>query len=83
MTTIQLNTPEQRLAELAERVRADLAMLAFATKPWVIPRQHDGAKIPDVVIIGGGQSGLVAGHALKLRVIRTSQRHAEVFHERP
>lgn len=67
MTTIQLNTAEQRLADLADRARAELQMLSFATKPWVIHREHDGKKIPDVVIIGAGQSGLVAGHALKRR----------------
>lgn len=67
MTTITFATAEQRLAELADRVRAELDMLSFATKPWVIPREHDGEKIPDVVIIGAGQSGLVAGHALKRR----------------
>jgi cation diffusion facilitator CzcD-associated flavoprotein CzcO len=67
MTTIQLNTAEQRLADLAERARADMAMLSFATKPWVIPRQQGGETVPDVVIIGAGQSGLVVGHALKRR----------------
>lgn len=67
MTAIQLNTAEQRLADLADRARADMEMLSFATKPWVIPRQHGGNKIPDVVIIGAGQSGLVVGHALKRR----------------
>jgi cation diffusion facilitator CzcD-associated flavoprotein CzcO len=67
MTTIQLNTAEQRLADLADRARAELEMLSFATKPWVLPRQYEGATIPDVTIIGGGQSGLVLGHALKRR----------------
>ena len=67
MTTIKLNTAEQRLAELADRARAELEMLSFATKPWVLPRTHEGQKIPDAIIIGAGQSGLVAGHALKRR----------------
>jgi thioredoxin reductase len=67
MTTIQLTTAEQRLVDLADRARAELAMLSFATRPWVIPREHLGSTIPDVVIIGAGQSGLVVGHALKRR----------------
>lgn len=67
MTAIQFTTAEQRLADLADKARADMDMLSFATKPWVIPRQHDGQDIPDVVIIGAGQSGLVLGHALKRR----------------
>ena len=57
----------QRLAELALKARADLEMLSFATKQWVIPKYQDGRKIYDVVIIGAGQSGLVAAHALKRR----------------
>ena len=57
----------QRLAELALKARADLEMLSFATKPWVIPKYQDGRKVYDVVIIGAGQCGLVAGHALKRR----------------
>ena len=56
-----------RIAELTARVRAELDMLSFATKPWVIPKYHAGRKIFDVVIVGAGQSGLVAGHALKRR----------------
>ncbi|MDR3475480.1 MAG: NAD(P)/FAD-dependent oxidoreductase [Devosia sp.] len=57
----------QRIAELTRRARADLDMLSFATKQWVIPKQHNGRKMLDVVIIGAGQSGLVVGHALKRR----------------
>ena len=57
----------QRLAELTARARADLEMLSFATKQWVIPRHRDGRKLIDVVIVGAGQSGLVLAHALKRR----------------
>ena len=57
----------QRLAELTRRVRAELDMLSFATKQWVIPKHHNGRRMLDVVIIGAGQSGLVLGHALKRR----------------
>ena len=56
-----------RIAELTARVRSELAMLSFATKPWVIPKHHNGRKMLDVVIVGAGQSGLVVGHALKRR----------------
>lgn len=67
MNAIVFNTADQRLADLADRARAELAMLSFATKEWVIPKTRHGETIPDVVIIGAGQSGLVAGHALKRR----------------
>lgn len=69
MTFVHRTGADHRLEELARRARADLEMLNFATKPWVIPQHHDGVKLPDVVIIGAGQSGLVAGHALKRRGI--------------
>ncbi len=55
------------LDALTRRARDDLAMLSFATKPWVIPQERDGQRIPDVAIIGAGQSGLVLGHELKRR----------------
>lgn len=58
---------ETRLAQLAAQARSDLAMLDYATRPWVLPRQWNGQTIPDVVIIGAGQSGLVLGHTLKRR----------------
>lgn len=67
MTIILRKTAEQRLADLADRARADLAMLAFATKPWVVPKTWNGAPVHDVVILGAGQNGLVAGHELKRR----------------
>lgn len=57
----------QRLADLTARVRSELDMLSFATKPWVLPKYRDGRKMYDVVIIGAGQSGLVVAHALKRR----------------
>ena len=55
---------EERLADLRQRARAELAMLSFATKPWVLPRDRNGRRQYDVVVIGGGQSGLILGHAL-------------------
>ncbi|SON53915.1 dihydropyrimidine dehydrogenase subunit A [Hartmannibacter diazotrophicus] len=62
-----MTSEQERLDDLAQRAREELAMLSFATKPWVIPQSRDGERIPDVVVIGAGQSGLVVGHALKRR----------------
>lgn len=67
MPTIVRTTAQERLAELTRRARAELEMLSFATKKWVLPKTAMGQVIPDVVIIGAGQSGLVVGHALKRR----------------
>ncbi len=56
------------LEDLAERVRADLKMMDYATKPWVEPRfDLAGRQILDVIVIGAGQSGLAVGHALQRR----------------
>jgi len=58
-----------KLSDLTNRVRREIDMLSFPTKPWVIPRTREGKEILDVVIIGAGQAGLVVGHALRLRQI--------------
>jgi cation diffusion facilitator CzcD-associated flavoprotein CzcO len=65
MTELLAKISQERLDQLAARARAELAMLSFATKAWVIPKFENGEKMLDVVIIGAGQSGLVVGHALK------------------
>ena len=60
-------TPEaaEALSALSAQVGLDLAMLDYPAKPWVRPRTHEsGAHIYDVVIIGGGQSGLAAAFGL-------------------
>jgi len=53
-------------AELAARVRADLALLSYPSTPWVEPwRAADGTPIHAVIIVGGGQSGLAIAAALR------------------
>lgn len=49
------------LGELDLRVARDLALIDWGGKDWTIPR--DG--VIDVVIVGGGQSGLAAAFALR------------------
>ncbi|HEY0124264.1 MAG TPA: NAD(P)/FAD-dependent oxidoreductase [Rhizobium sp.] len=56
-----------RLDALRARVRDEMRMLSFATKPWVMPVTEGGVVIPDVIIIGAGQSGLSAGLELMRR----------------
>jgi cation diffusion facilitator CzcD-associated flavoprotein CzcO len=65
--TIDEDAAQTRLCALAARARAELDMLNYATRPWVSPRCHLGQAIPDVVILGASQSGLVVGHSLKRR----------------
>ena len=49
---------------LAERVRHDLACLDYPARDWVRPRHHESGHVHDVVIAGGGQSGLAAAFGL-------------------
>ncbi|MGI9426507.1 MAG: FAD/NAD(P)-binding protein, partial [Hyphomicrobiaceae bacterium] len=54
------------LAELEERVRQDLALIAHPRMPWLRPRQGpDGQAALDVLIVGAGQSGLATAFGLQ------------------
>jgi FAD-dependent urate hydroxylase len=53
------------LDELARAVRRDLELLEYPRRPWLEPRRSlSGEPIYDVVIVGGGQSGLTAAFGL-------------------
>lgn len=52
------------LEALNERVKNDLAYLSFGGANWVRPREHADGHVYDVVIVGGGQSGLGAAFGL-------------------
>ncbi|HEX7451196.1 MAG TPA: NAD(P)/FAD-dependent oxidoreductase, partial [Polyangiaceae bacterium] len=53
------------LAELARRVERDLELLEYPSRPWVAPRTAaPGEAVYDVIIVGGGQSGLPAAFGL-------------------
>ncbi len=53
------------LDSLNTRVKAELGMLAFGAQTWVKPRHHPNGHVYDVVIVGGGQSGLGAAFGLQ------------------
>ena len=53
------------LAALEARLREDLSRLELPARPWVVPREHQGRVMADVVIVGGGMAGLTAAAALK------------------
>jgi cation diffusion facilitator CzcD-associated flavoprotein CzcO len=53
------------LSALEAAVRKDLERLEYPKRPWVLSRHtRDGRPILDVLIIGGGQSGLAAAFGL-------------------
>lgn len=56
----------QTLPELEARVRRDLDLIAHPRAPWVKPHPApDGGNALDVLIVGGGQSGIAIGFGLK------------------
>jgi cation diffusion facilitator CzcD-associated flavoprotein CzcO len=52
------------LTELEARVAHDLACINIPAADWAVPRRHEDGPVHDVVIVGGGQSGLGAAFAL-------------------
>ena len=56
---------ETSLAQLTRRVERDLELLDYPRRPWLVPqRSPSGQPVYDVVIVGGGQSGLTAAFGL-------------------
>lgn len=52
------------LEQLTERVKTDLSYIAYGGADWVTPVHHPDGHVYDVVIVGGGQSGLGAAFGL-------------------
>jgi FAD-dependent urate hydroxylase len=53
------------LTALSARVDHELDMFAYPARPWVKPREHAGSgPVHDVLIVGGGQSGLAIANGL-------------------
>lgn len=52
------------LADLDARVAHDLEMIQWRGSGWTIRRDHAEGHVHDVLIVGGGQSGLAAAFAL-------------------
>jgi FAD-dependent urate hydroxylase len=52
------------LETLNEQVKRDLSYLSFGGTNWVRPLNHPDGHVYDVIIVGGGQSGLSAAFGL-------------------
>ena len=54
------------LRRLADQVRQDLALIGHPRMEWLKPRTApDGSQVLDVLIVGGGQSGIATAFGLK------------------
>jgi FAD-dependent urate hydroxylase len=68
------------LAELEQRARFELECLGYPARSWTIAGDRNGTKIHDVVIVGGGQSGVsIAFRLLRERItnVRVLDRNPE------
>ena len=73
-------TAAKNLQELERRAALELECLAYPSRTWVTPRRHGDQPVYDVLIVGGGQSGItIAFHLLRERVtnIRVLDRNPE------
>jgi cation diffusion facilitator CzcD-associated flavoprotein CzcO len=52
------------LEELACRARYELQCVSYPARPWVQARSHSGEPVHNVVVVGGGQSGVAIAFGL-------------------
>jgi cation diffusion facilitator CzcD-associated flavoprotein CzcO len=70
------------LVQLSNRVRRDLAYLSHPLREWTVPHHRDGTRVLDVLVVGGGQSGLAFAFALnraRITNFRIVDRNARGF----
>ncbi|VTU20453.1 flavin-containing monooxygenase [Variovorax sp. PBL-E5] len=60
------------LAALEQRLAKDLECLGWPARSWMPACRHDGERVLDVAIVGGGQAGLAAAAALSQQGIQAA-----------
>ena len=53
------------VARLSDRVKRELGYLDYPSQEWTIPHFRDGVRVVDILIVGGGQTGLATAFGLK------------------
>ena len=66
---LALERVHMSITELSNRVRRELTYLGYPAQEWTYPHSRDGIPVLDVLIVGGGQSGLATAFGLKLERI--------------
>ena len=67
------------LTELERRVHFELDCLGYPARPWTIAGTSDGQEVHDVIIVGGGQSGV----SIAFRLLRERIANVRVLDRNP
>ena len=67
------------LAELEQRVRFEMDCLSYPSRQWMIGKTRNGVSVHDVIIVGGGQSGI----AIAFRLLRERITNVRVLDRNP
>jgi FAD-dependent urate hydroxylase len=67
------------LVELEQRVRFEMDCLGYPSREWTIGKTRNGVSVHDVIIVGGGQSGV----AIAFRLLRERITNVRVLDRNP
>ncbi|WP_035720630.1 NAD(P)/FAD-dependent oxidoreductase [Bradyrhizobium sp. ARR65] len=67
------------LTELERRVRFEMECLGYPARQWTIKRNRNGIPVHDVIIVGGGQSGV----SIAFRLLRERVSNVRVLDRNP
>jgi FAD-dependent urate hydroxylase len=67
------------LAELERRVHFELDCLGYPSRQWTVGKSRDGNPVHDVIIVGGGQSGV----SIAFRLLRERITNVRVLDRNP